>query len=166
MKMCGSYKERINSEPVKNLDVMKMTGLACGIKGGSKDSVSIRWIDNFQFLGTAREHSVVVDQKEERGGSNTGFKPTELLLLSLGSCMGTTIVAKAELEGLDVSELKLDVDIEKVFEDEVKWKMNINVHIDGDISPEAKKKLVSEAEKECKISNILRSICEIQAKLK
>lgn len=43
-------------------------------------------------------------------------------------------MAKAGLEGLDVSGFTLDVDIERIFEKEVKWKMTVNVHIDGDIS--------------------------------
>jgi putative redox protein len=62
---------------------------------GDKSRAVVRWIGNYQFVGIAREHSVVTDLKVDEGGDNAGFKPTELLLTSLGWCLATTILSLA-----------------------------------------------------------------------
>ncbi|AEA47725.1 OsmC family protein [Archaeoglobus veneficus] len=134
---------------------------ACCASGGESE-VTVKWIEKFQFVGTAREHSVVIDQKVDEGGDNTGFKPTELLLTSLGGCMGTTILTIAKLQGIEITELRLDVKVERLCGD-VEWKFTVNVHIDGKLSQEDKEKLIKAAEETCKISSILRCACEVRS---
>ncbi len=139
-----------------------MAKVTCSI-GGDKSKVTVKWVENCQFLGVAEEHSVVIDQKVNEGGNNIGFKPTELLLIALGGCMGTTILSMAKFKEIEIDELKLDVSIERSGEG---WNFTIEAHIDGNISSEEKEKLIKEAEEICKISNILRNSCNVRAVLK
>ncbi len=131
---------------------------------GDKSRATVKWIGNYQFVGVAREHSVVMDQKVEEGGENAGFKPTELLLTSLGGCLGTTILSVAKLWDLEIAELKLDVEVERSVEEDVEWKFTVNVHIDGNFSQEKKEKLIKTVEETCKISNMLKGVCEVHVK--
>lgn len=138
------------------------------VKDVNENEASLKWIEGFQFLGYAREHSVIIDQKKEDGGENLGFKPTELLLLALGGCLGSRIVAEAMFKGLKIEDLKLDIGISRAArasESNAKWLITVKVHIKGDISKEEKEEIVEKAEKYCKISHILKDTCEIQVEV-
>ena len=43
--------------------------------------------------GTARSHTVVIDRPAEKGGEDKGLLGGELLLLSLGGCFMSTLLA-------------------------------------------------------------------------
>ena len=139
-----------------------MTKSCCIV--GDKSRAKVKWIGKLQFVGVSREHSVVIDQKVENSGENIGFKPTELLLIALGSCLGTTILSVAKLWNIEISKLELDVEVERSADCCAEWRFTVNVHIDGNISEEDKKKLIKVAEESCKISNILRSSCDVQVR--
>ena len=131
---------------------------------GEKSRAKVKWIGKLQFVGASREHSVVIDQKVDDGGENIGFKPTELLLIALGGCLGTNIISVAKLWNIDISNLELDVEVERSVDGCAKWRFTVNVHIDGNISEEDKKKLIKVSEESCKISDILRSSCDVQVR--
>ena len=47
----------------------------------------IKWIEDVRYAGdTGSGHSVIMDGPPEYGGTNTGFRPMEMLLLGLGGC--------------------------------------------------------------------------------
>lgn len=135
-----------------------MAKFTCSI-GGEKSKVTVKWVENSQFLGVAREHSVVIDQKINEGGNNIGFKPTELLLIALGGCMGTTLLSMMRFKKIEINELKLDIAIERGVEG---WNVTVEVHTDENIGQEEKEELIREAEELCKISSILREVCNIR----
>lgn len=54
-----------------------------------------------------RNHIVAVDTVPEKGGNDTGTRPTELLLMALGSCTGMDVMSilrkkRAPVQGLEV----------------------------------------------------------------
>ena len=55
--------------------------------------VNIHHIKGKQLLITGRSHAVIGDQPVEKGGSDVGLTPTELLLSALGSCMAINLLA-------------------------------------------------------------------------
>lgn len=57
------------------------------------DPVRVRWVEGMQFVGVGGSgHAVILDAGAEDGGSNTGPRPTEMLLTALGGCTGIDII--------------------------------------------------------------------------
>lgn len=50
--------------------------------------VSVEHLGGVQFEIKARQHTIACDQPAENGGYDEGMTPPELLLASLGSCVG------------------------------------------------------------------------------
>jgi len=75
--------------------------------------VSVAHLGAVQFEIKAREHTVICDQPEEKGGFNEGMTPPELMLASLGSCAGFYAVDYLMRQKLAVSGLKVKVTAEK-----------------------------------------------------
>lgn len=71
---------------------------------------ALRWDGGLSFQAAGMGGtSLRIDQPVEKGGGGEGFKPMELLLLALASCMATTLVptlAKQHLQ-LDGYEIAL-----------------------------------------------------------
>ena len=59
---------------------------------------------------TAGAHTVVVDEPRDRGGTDTGPTPNELLGMSLASCTAITIEMYAGRKGWEVGEVQVEVD--------------------------------------------------------
>jgi putative redox protein len=57
-------------------------------------------------------HTLVVDEPEEKGGSNRGSSPTRLLAASLASCTAITMEMYADRKGWDLGEVEVVVDME------------------------------------------------------
>jgi putative redox protein len=84
----------------------------------------VQWVENAQFIAeTGSGHALVVDGPEDIGGRNTGPRPMELMLLSVGSCSAVDIVhilkkARQPVSGcvVEVSGQRAETD-PKVFTD-------------------------------------------------
>jgi putative redox protein len=61
---------------------------------------------------TARHHTLVADEPEDKGGADSGPTPQELLALSLASCTAVTLEMYAARKGWDVGALEVEVDYE------------------------------------------------------
>jgi putative redox protein len=61
---------------------------------------------------TARHHTLVADEPQDRGGADSGPTPQELLALSLASCTAVTLEMYAARKDWDVGKLEVDVDYE------------------------------------------------------
>ena len=57
-----------------------------------------------------REHRITVDEPEDRGGTDTGPTPTELLAGSLAGCTAITIEMYADRKGWDLGRVEVSVD--------------------------------------------------------
>src|SRR5690348_17970056 len=56
--------------------------------GGNSIEIQGEHLGGVQFEIRARQHIIASDQPAENGGFDEGMTPTELLLASLGSCVG------------------------------------------------------------------------------
>ena len=74
----------------------------------------VKYMEGLQFVGQASSgHAIVMDGDAVHGGSNTGLRPTELLLIGLGSCSGMGIVSILKKKKQDVRSLEIIVRGEK-----------------------------------------------------
>ena len=58
---------------------------------------------------TARSHAVLVDRPVEKGGEDRGPLGGELLLISLGGCFMSTLLAAVRTRKADVSDVRVSV---------------------------------------------------------
>lgn len=74
----------------------------------------IKWIQDVMFVGESGSgHSVIMDGAPEAGGRNLGFRPMEMMLLSLGGCSAfdVTMILKRSRE--QVTDCVVEVDGER-----------------------------------------------------
>ena len=58
------------------------------------------------------QHTVLADEPEESGGSDSGPNPQELLAASLASCSAITMEMYAQRKGWDIGDVVVDVGYE------------------------------------------------------
>jgi len=58
----------------------------------STQKVSVEWLSDMAFKGTANGHEIILDADEHVGGRNRGPRPKPLLLLAVGGCTGMDVI--------------------------------------------------------------------------
>jgi putative redox protein len=114
--------------------------------------------------GSARSHSVVIDRPAEKGGEDRGPLGGELLLLSLGGCFMSTLLAAIKTREADVSGVKVSVagTIGGVPERFESMHMRVSArYSDADLM----RKLMMMAERGCLVTNTLRDAVLITLEL-
>jgi putative redox protein len=72
-------------------------------------SVSARWTGGLRAEVDARGFAVVADEPESEGGTDTGPRPTELLLASIASCFTLAVAYSAAKRDVELVDLHVDV---------------------------------------------------------
>ena len=114
--------------------------------------------------GTARSHTVVIDRPAEKGGEDKGPLGGELLLLSLGGCFMSTLLATIKTREANVSGVKVSVagTIGGVPERFESLHMRVSAkYNDADLM----RKLMTMAERGCLVTNTLRAAAVITLEL-
>ena len=126
-------------------------------------NVSVTWVQKRQFVGTdSAKHSIVISSKDEE--NNTGVKPSDLLLLGLGSCSAYDVVGILEKKRLKLTGLEVTVTGEQ--DADPPWtfrKIHMEYVVRGVGLPE---KAVADAirlseEKYCSVAATVRGVAEI-----
>ena len=72
------------------------------------------WTQQFQsVVNNGRNHSVVIDLPEEKGGSNNGATALELCVMSFSGCLGTIFAMVANKMRINIEKLEVDVNAEQ-----------------------------------------------------
>jgi len=68
----------------------------------------VRYLDGIQFVGeTSSGHVVFIDGSTDSRGNNAGIRPTDLLLIGLGSCSGMSVVSILKKKKQDVTGFEI-----------------------------------------------------------
>ena len=124
-------------------------------------SVEIEQIAPSTGSATARSHTVYVDRPVEKGGSDRGPLGGEYLLISLGGCFLSTLLAAARTREADLSNVRVAVSgtiggVPERFE-------SIALRVSGKYPDEAlMHKLVALAERGCLVTNTLKNAVTIR----
>lgn len=59
---------------------------------------------------TARNHTITIDEPIEKGGTDTGMNPVEMLLGSIAACLTLTISIYAEAMGVQVDDIQVEAE--------------------------------------------------------
>lgn len=113
----------------------------------------------------ARSHTLLVDRPVEKGGEDRGPLGGELLLISLGGCFISTLLAAVRTREADVSDVRVSVagtigGVPERFE-------SMTLRVSAKYSDEdLMRKLVAMAERGCLVTNTLKDAVVISVELK
>jgi putative redox protein len=97
-------------------------------------------------------HELIVDEPRDRGGTDTGPRPTQLLAASLAGCTAITIEMYADRKGWDVGALEVDVEME--YEREVPSSFLVSLTLPEELSDEQRRRLLTIAAK-CPVHRVI-----------
>jgi putative redox protein len=97
-------------------------------------------------------HTLVVDEPEDRGGTDTGPRPTQLLAASLAGCTAITVEMYADRKGWDVGAIEVDVDV--AYEDGIPSTYAVALKLPPELSEEQRQLLLRVAGK-CPVHKVL-----------
>jgi putative redox protein len=126
--------------------------------------VQVEQISPTTGKGTARTHSVTIDRPADKGGTDQGPIGGELLLLSLGGCFLSNLLAAIRTRSADVSNIRIVVigTIGGAPERFEAMDMRVTArYSDADLM----QKLVAIAERGCIVTNTLRTALVITVDL-
>jgi putative redox protein len=108
---------------------------------------------------TVGHHTLIADEPVDKGGTDTGPAPSQLLALSLASCTAVTIEMYADRKGWDVGDLEVEVDYE-VRKGEAPRRYDVMLKFPEDLSDEQVERLREIASK-CPVHRALTGTVEI-----
>ncbi len=126
----------------------------------------VKWTDGLQFVGESGSgHAIVMDADAEVGGTNTGVRPTELLLIGLGGCSGMDVASILQKKREQVTGVEVNVKGEKADEHPKKFTdIEVEFVVSGrNLSETAVKKAVDlSMEKYCSVKATLEGVAKIK----
>lgn len=125
----------------------------------------VTFVQGMQFVGEAdSRHAIVMDSDSSVGGSNTGLRPTELILIGLGGCSGMDVVSILKKKKQQVTGLEILVDGKKAEAYPMKFTdISIEFVVKGkDISEQAVKRAVQlSMDKYCSVKATLEGSANV-----
>jgi putative redox protein len=111
--------------------------------------------------GQVRSHSVLVDRPTAKGGADAGPMGGELVLVGLGGCFLSNLLAAIRARGAAISDVRVRVEGELADAPErfTGFALHVTAKHEG---REEFEKLVTIAERGCLVSNTLRNCAPIQ----
>jgi putative redox protein len=97
-------------------------------------------------------HVLVVDEPADRGGTDTGPRPTQLLAASLAGCTAITVEMYADRKGWDVGSIEVDVDV--TYDGTVPSAYAVALKLPRELSEEQRQRLLKIAAK-CPVHKVL-----------
>ena len=117
-------------------------------------------IDHSSSKGQARDHSLVMDRPEPKGGQNKGPMGGEALLLGLGGCFMSNLLAAAKARDITLTHAHLDIAGELA--DSPSRYTAIHMKVSAQCgAPGELHKLSTIAERGCLVANTLREAVDL-----
>jgi putative redox protein len=115
--------------------------------------------------GTARSHSVLIDRPVPKGGEDRGPLGGELLLLSLGGCFLSNLLAAVRARSAAVSDVRITVSatVGGTPERVEAFTLSIAAAYDDE---DLMRKLIGIAERACIVTNTLKEAAPIEIQLR
>lgn len=111
--------------------------------------------------GTIRQHTVLVDRPETKGGSDKGPMGGELLLMALCGCFSSNLLAAIDARNAEISDVQFKVS-GKVADAPSRF-AEIEMQVSANYKDrELMEKLVQIAEKSCLVANTLKQSVSLQ----
>lgn len=126
----------------------------------NKVTVQMNQVSPTTSEGTIRQHKVLIDRPEAKGGEDRGAMGGELLLASLGGCFMSTLLAAIKAREANVSDVHID--ISGTLEESPERFSAIEIAVMATYEDEELvRKLVTIAERSCIVSNTLKEAVDL-----
>ncbi len=89
------------------------------------------------------EHEGIADTTADKGGSHAGFRPHDLLVASLATCVNMIVRMYADNHGIPLRGVTTNVSLDRTRPDEVVFRYE--VELDGELTEEQRNKLFQAA---------------------
>jgi putative redox protein len=123
--------------------------------------VKIAQIGPSTSRATARSHTVLVDRPAARGGEDKGPVGGEYMLIGLGGCFASHLLAAIRTREAKVADVH--VTLSGTMDGSPEKFTTINVDVSATSSePELLQKLVTIAERSCQVTNTLRNVVDLR----
>jgi putative redox protein len=136
--------------------------LFCGATaGGRMQTAAVKWIVEEKFVATSPSgHAMVVDSDRE---SNKAPGPMELVLMALGACTATDVVAILKKKRQKLESLEVVCSGERAAEPPTVWtKLEIVYRLRGELDESAVKRAIELSEgKYCSVSAMLKKTAQV-----
>jgi putative redox protein len=136
-----------------------------------KMNAVVRLVDGMQFVGVSGTgHAVVMDTVADYGGTNSGAKPMEMLLIGLGGCTGMDVASM--LRKMRQPFTGLTMSVTGTYNDSEEYPRYLTgIHVEytvkGDVDEAQLKKAIDlSEEKYCSVGNTLKGVAKITASWK
>lgn len=113
--------------------------------------------DHFRTDLITSGKTVIADEPEELGGTNSGPAPGEFLLISLASCTAITLRMYADRKQWDVSKIKVEVASERI--DQTTF-FTREISLEGNLQDDQRQRLLQIAQA-CPVHKVLTNPIEI-----
>ena len=121
-----------------------------------KVTVQVQQIDISASQGQTRSHQVAMDRPESKGGGDKGPMGGEVLLLGLGGCFMSNLLAAATARGVAIYNASLEI-VGHVMPSPTRYS-TIDMYISMDCENHGiVPKLVEVAERGCLVANTLKA---------
>lgn len=118
--------------------------------------------ENYRIEITSPSGNVLIaDEPIDMGGKNSGFSPKELLASALAACTSGTVKMYADRKGWDLQEVKIDVDLEFIKENN-KTEIIKKIELIGNLDEAQRNRLLAIANV-CPVHKILSNTIEINS---
>ena len=110
--------------------------------------------------GVIRDHKVLIDRPEAKGGEDRGAMGGELLLASLGGCFMSTLLAAVKARDADIQNVR--VNISGTLDGNPAHFTAVHMNVSADYDDKADmEKLVTIAERSCIVANTLKGSVDL-----
>ncbi len=107
--------------------------------------------------GTARDHTVLVDRPEAKGGTDAGMMGGEMLLVALGGCFMSNLLEAVRTRDLGEQIKDIAIEIDGTLAQNPSRYESIAMNITANFADAAEfEKLVQISERSCIVANSLR----------
>jgi len=122
---------------------------------------------------TAGRHVILADEPLAAGGTDTGLSPYDLLCAALGACTAMTIRLYADLKGIPVERVGVELKHEKIHASDCAEcetregridRIERVIHLEGDLDEAQRQKLLEIANK-CPVHRTLHSEVVVPTRL-
>jgi len=118
-------------------------------------SAVVRRRQGYEHEIEMREHRLIADEPQEKGGGDQGPKPTELLAASLASCTAITMEMYADRKEWGLGTVEVAVDFTEATADEPP-KFELRITLGAQLSEENRERLLTIAGK-CPVHRALKA---------
>jgi putative redox protein len=126
--------------------------------------IKLDWNNKMAFSSiTPSGHEIKMDAAEEVGGSNSGARPTELLLNAVAGCTGIDIISILTKMRLDPTKFYMDVEGQRADDHPKKFtEIHIRYALEGDLPEEKVVRAIQlSVDKYCSVAHSLSATISV-----